>query len=391
MEILHVIQMFPPVKGRGGPPRSVHNLAKAQVGLGHDVTVYTTDMKGPDERFSPSNRRTTMDGIKVRRFRNLSHQLAWNDVPVPYNMSRVLNAHVNKYDVVHAHACRTIDAEFARRYTTKHGVPYVMQPRGSIPRLTKRRVKQLFDILFGRRVFENADRIVASSRVESNQYNDIFPGIDDEQVAHVPNGVDIDEYTSDIETGGFRDRLNVGDAPLILFLSRLHERKGADWLIEAVHSLRAEFPDARLAIVGPDDGYQKTLKAMVDQRGLGDAVFFPGPLYGEEKLVAYDDADVFVLPSKNRYESFGNVVVEAMARETAVVATNVCGVTEWVSDKACMIVDPDIEAIEDGIGSLLRDDEYRATVAKNGREEIEDLRWESVAQQMDEVYEEVVV
>lgn len=391
MDILHVIQMFPPVKGRGGPPRSVHNLAKAQVRLGHDVTIYTTDMKGPNERFSHSERRTMMDGIKVRRFRNLSHRLAWNDVPIPYYMPRFLNAHVEEYDVVHAHACRTVDAEFARRYAKKHGVPYIVQPRGSIPRLTKRRLKQLFDVLFGRRVFENANRIVASSRIESDQYNNVFPGIDDEQVAYVPNGVDIDKYTVDLAAGGFRNKLDVGDAPLILFLSRLHERKGADWLIEAVDSLRREFPDVRLAVVGPNDGYRDTLKSMVDQRGLGDIVFFPGPLYGEAKLIAYDDADVFVLPSKNRYESFGNVVVEAMARETAVVATNVCGVTEWVGDDACIVVDPDVQEIEDGIERFLRDDEYRATVAKNGREEIEELRWESVAQRMDNVYEEITV
>ena len=95
----------------------------------------------------------------------------------------------------------------------------------------------------------------------------------------------------------FRASWALGDGPVVLFLARLHERKGAQFLIPAFAQARDVAPDARLVIAGPDEGMLAELKALAAAHGVGERVTFTGMLSGDDRLAALSAADLFALPA----------------------------------------------------------------------------------------------
>jgi len=135
-----------------------------------------------------------------------------------------------------------------------------------------------------------------------------------------PNGIDLDEFHRMPSPGSFRELLGLsGESPLVLFLGRLHPKKGLDLLIHAFADVTRG--DGVLAIAGTGDAsYEKELRRIAEARGLGHRVRFVGFLQGHERIAAYADATVFVLPSHS--ENFANTVVESVAAGTPVIVSD---------------------------------------------------------------------
>lgn len=393
MKVLQVVSSFAPAYAYGGPARSSYKISKNLAEMGHDVTVYTTDAYDDEQRYDPSEHAIPMPGLDVHRFRNVSNTLAYEfNLCLAPGMYRTLRRTVDDFDIVHVEEFRTPQAELARRAATRGGVPYVMQTRGGVPRTLRSRQKWVFDKLAGEHLFRDAARIIATSESESNEYFDVFPETNPNKIRHVPNGVDLDVYREVPASGNFRSEFGLNtDTPLVLFVGRLDDMKGVDLLIDGFTEIREANPDAQLFLVGPDDGLQDDLTAQAARFGLAEHVHFVGPLYDTAKLQAYVDADVFVLPSKYRYESFGNVVIEAMACGTAVVLTEKCGASEWIPAKAGRTVEASPADIAAGIIEILGDDDIRAEMATTGRELVlEQFNWGAVAESIEDIYNEVL-
>lgn len=388
MKILHVLSSFPPAYAYGGPVESSYNLSKNLVDHGHEVSVFTTDVYDADSRLTDYRDPEFKDGIRVRRFRNLSNRLAWSaNISTAIGIWPALRTEMNDFDIVHLHEFRSFEAAIASYEASRQDIPLVLQPRGSVPRTSKGFQKATFDRLMGKDIIENADRIIASSTVESSQYSKAFSVIQSKPLSQVPNGIDGSEYRSLPENGQFRTEYGISDdSDLILYLGRIHERKGIDTLIRAFAEMDSTH-NRHLVIVGPDDGYLNSLQQLQNELGC-DNVLFPGPKYGRAKLAAYVDADVFVLPSKNKYESFGNVVIEAMACGTPAITTNVCGVSEWLEHECCFTVNPDQESIQKGIETSLQQTSQSSTLIQKYVRE--NFTWDAVAEDTEEVYEEVL-
>lgn len=387
MKVLHVITSFPPAYDYGGPVESSYNIAKELVDRGHEVTVFTTDVKDSESRVGHYKDPEYVDGIRVRRFRNISNRLAWEaNISSAIGIWPALRTELSDFDLVHLHEFRSIEAAITGHEAGRQGIPLVLQPRGSLPRRSKSMQKRIFDRIFGQRVIRSTDRLIASSQVESGQYDPTFPTVSNIPISHLPNGINPSEYADIPDPDIFRREYGVPDqAEIVLYLGRIHERKGIDLLLEAFSALDRE-QETLLVVVGPDDGYLDELRRLCDDLGC-ENVIFPGPKYGEEKLAAYATADVFVLPSENEYESFGNVVLEALASGTPAVATNVCGVSEWVSNRWCHTVEPTMASIRDGIEDVLdrqpfSSDEIREYVYEN-------FTWATVVEQTEAVYQEM--
>lgn len=389
VKILQVISSFPPAYAYGGPPRSAYNLSAALVNRGHEVTVFTTDAMDAESRVEIDMNPEILDGIEVYRFRNVSNTLSWKNIPWAPRMGSKILVGLDEFDVVHTHEYRSFHTLFAHWGSQLHGVPHVLQPRGSIPRHSKSKLKAVFDIVAGTDIVRMANGVLASSRIESNQFSDVVRNLVASKVHHVPNAITEDEYRNLPEVGTFRQQFGIEDEDaLVLFLSRLHPRKGGDLLIKAVSNIRSKGRDISLAFVGPDEGDRQRLEQVAqDEIGSGKT-FFTGPLYDEEKLAAYVDADVFVLPSRNEYESFGNVVIEAMACGTPAVATDVCGVSEWIDHEGCRVVNPTAAALIEGIQALLD----TSVPAPSIREYVgQNFTWDRVAEETESVYEEIAL
>ena len=125
-------------------------------------------------------------------------------------------------------------------------------------------------------------------------------------------------------------------AVFLLFLSRIHEKKGCDLLLRAFAKIAAEYPELYLVVAGPDPmQLESRLRTQADRAGIGHRVYWPGMLQGAAKYGAFRCAEAFVLPSHQ--ENFGIVVAEALA----------CGTPVLISDQ----VNIWREILESGVGA----------------------------------------
>ncbi|HEV3115480.1 MAG TPA: glycosyltransferase, partial [Gemmataceae bacterium] len=180
-----------------------------------------------------------------------------------------------------------------------------------------------------------------------------------------------------------------GDRPIVLFLSRLHPKKGVtDLLLPACARLKA---DAFLALAGGRDehepGYEAEVRGLVERLGLSGRTAFLGSISSEERWWIYDGAAVFVLPSHS--ENFGIVVTEAMARGRAVVVSDaVQASAHVVRAGAGRVVPLQMEALAASLDELLASPKTLAEMGERGRAYArEHLSWERIAAMIARTYE----
>lgn len=362
MNILQVSHSFIPCYDSGGVVRSVYTLSKELASRGHKVTVYTTD--GCTKRLDvEKNKRVNLDGLNVYYFSNISNTLRMRfKIATPVHLLCVIGKTIKNYDVVHIHEQRTIIAFIVAYYAKKNNIPVVIHARGSTT-LERGRIfyKKVFDTFYGKRMVKNASKLIALTPNEAQQYQDI--GADPQKIVIIPNAIETSLYDLLPIRGKFREKYNIKSSDkIILFLGRLNKIKGVDLLIESFALLTNDIKDSQLVIVGPDDGCLDRLNEMTTSLEIGHKVLFTGPLYEDDKLEAYVDADVYVLPS--RYETFPNTVLEAAMCKTPVIVTERCGIAEMVKNNMGIVVGYDKESLKNGIHSLLTDNKRNDFIEK---------------------------
>ena len=346
MKILHVVPFFAPVFG--GSVEVAYHLCRELAGKGHDVTLYTSDYR-LDRPYAAS-----LKGVRVCSFKTSWN---WSNLYVTPDMVGAARREVSGFDVVHLHHFRTFQNVAVARHAERCGVPCVLQAHGTVLRIVERqRLKRLFDLAFGYRLLRSSRKVIAVAGIEVEQYKAM--GVDSERIEMVPNAIDPSEYVDLPARGGFRRNHGIGEEEkVILFLGRIHKSKGIDLLARAYSGLSSTLPKSRVVIVGPDDGYVARLRQLVSELGIQDRVMILGSLYGKDKLAAYVDADVYVLPSTD--EIFGLTVLEALMCGTPVIATDRCGVSPWLDNRGGVVVPFDPEALRGALESMLADPDAR--------------------------------
>jgi glycosyltransferase involved in cell wall biosynthesis len=181
--------------------------------------------------------------------------------------------------------------------------------------------KRLAMWLYMRRSLGEAACLHATSEMEAQHLREFGIAA---PIAVIPNGLDTAPYHAVSHPAArawlAQARPELKDKRILLFLSRIHPQKGTEPLVEAWQAVHDAYPDWRLLMVGPDClGHRAELEARIQRAGLADSVSFMGAIVGEEKVRLYAACDLFVLPSPS--ESFGMVVVEALASAMPVIAT----------------------------------------------------------------------
>jgi glycosyltransferase involved in cell wall biosynthesis len=385
MKILQLVCYFYPAWAYGGPPRNVYGLCKELVKRGHEVTVYTTDVFDAGHRLKKTQE--VVDGIEIKRFRNISNYVAFHHrIFLTPGMISAVRDNIKNFDIVHLNDYRTLQNLLAHHYARKYAIPYVLQARGSLVNIiTKQRLKKLFDALGGHNLLQDASRLIAVAPLEVEYYKDM--GVSNDKIDIVPNGIDLVQFENLPKRGSFKRKNGLTDNnQVILFLGRIHKRKGVELLISAFAGLTKEFDKARLVVAGPDDGYLLALKSLTKELGLNDRVLFVGPLYGEEKLSAYVDADIYTLMAS--YEIFGVTILEALSCGTPVVVADDCGIADIIKNKAGLVVPHEKEPLRKALYSLLADDKMRQHFGRNGKALIwQNYSWSNIAKQMEQVYQ----
>ena len=335
LHVLHIAPYSPETWAYGGIPRVVGSFTQGLARRGHTVTVCATDALsrgarlaepgGHGGRVSPWPPRT-MGGVTTRIFPNLSNRLAYDwQCFTPVGLGRFLRRHAASFDVAHLHACRNFPVTIAARHLRRAGVPFVLGPNGTAPRIERRQTaKRAWDLLVGDTPLRHAAAVLAVSRAERRQLLDL--GLRDSVIHVIPNPVDLDEFAEPVDGQRFRELVGVGDAPLVLFLGKLTPRKRVDFLVDAF--ARVAHRSARLVIAGNDMGSLAEVRTAVRLHGLRDRTVFTGLLSGRERLEALTAADLVVYPSD--HEVFGLVPVEALLCETPVIVADDSGCGEIV-------------------------------------------------------------
>ena len=255
LRVLHVTPYFTDAWAYGGIPRVAHSLARGLARRGHRVTVCTTDAHDGSTRLRAAPSARTGDGVDVRTFANASNHLAYHwQCFVPLGLDAWLRRHASSFDVAHLHACRNLPGAMAAYHLRRGGVPYVLAPNGTAPRIERRRLAKLvFDIVAGRRVLAGAARVLAVSDAERVQLRAL--GVDATAIRTIPNPVDLEEFTSPAARGAFRRRLCIAPGPLVMYLGKLTPRKRLDVVARAFAKLRCR--DARIRSACPRPACQR--------------------------------------------------------------------------------------------------------------------------------------
>ena len=388
MKILQVIPYFYPAWAYGGPLRNVYGLCKELVKRGHEVTVFTTDTL--DSRNRVKETQEIIDGIEVRRFRNLSNTIAYRDkIFISPGMIFGLRNSLRNFDIIHMHEYRTLQNLIVHYFARKYGTPYVLQTRGSLPRImTKQRLKQIYDILWGYRLLRDASKVIALTQIEAEQFKSM--GVSSDKIEIVPNGIDLAEFENLPPRGEFRKKWRIKNSQkIVLFLSRIHKIKGPDLLVKAFAALTKDFNNIKLVIAGPDDGYLPMLKKSIKELRIEEKVLFTGLLNGRDKLEAYIDAEVYVLPSS--YEIFGRTLLEACACGTPIIVTDRCGIADVIDGQAGLVVPYDKDALGKALLDILSDDHMRLRFGEKGKLLVrEKFNWEKISEQLESIYQSCV-
>ena len=194
MRILQVVPYFPPAYAFGGPVKVAYEVSRELVKRGHEVVVYTSDARDFTSRINV-NHFKVIDGIKVHYFHNLT-MMSVKKLKLFITPQLISHAkeEVKKFDVIHLHEYRTFQNIVIHHYATKYDIPYVLQAHGSLPRIGSwRKLKSIYDVLFGYRLLKDAAKVIALNKMEVEQYRSI--GISEEKIAIIPNGIDPVSYT----------------------------------------------------------------------------------------------------------------------------------------------------------------------------------------------------
>jgi phosphatidylinositol alpha-mannosyltransferase len=200
----------------------------------------------------------------------------------------------------------------------------------------------------------------------------------------IPNGVDVAAFTGSEALPGWP-----GDGGSVLFLGRIdEERKGWSVLARALPDIIERYPAVRVLVAGPGDHERARAEVRAD---LHDRITFLGRVSDEVKAQALHSVDVYVAPHTGG-ESFGIVLLEAMASGTPVLASDIAAFRRVLDGGRCgrLFAADDPAALARGLIELLADPGARASLAVAGRRRAEEFDWQRVGRDVVSVYESVV-
>jgi len=349
-----------------------------------------------------------IDGVRVFYFPYYGY-VHWTFSPALF---LALGREVKNFDLVHITGVWNFPVWAAAFWARFYKKPHIISPRGSLmkePLEKKSQLKKkIYLSLITKRDFKKASAIHFTVEKEKKEY--LKAGLPLRKAVVIPNGLDIkgyeirNEYEYTKLRNNFRKKFGIhNDAKIVLFLSRLNWKKGLDTLIPAFSEVIKKKPKAVLVLAGGDEkNYKKEIIKMINNCHLTCADFSPhnsafspresasciftGMLLGEDKVAAYQIADVFVLPSYS--ENFGMVVVEAMAAEKPVVITKGVGISKEVEAAgAGIVIDKDEKQLAEAILKILDNPDLAKKIGERGKRLVEtEFSWPEIASRFMEAY-----
>jgi dolichol-phosphate mannosyltransferase len=386
--------VVPLAAGAGGAELAAHELSRALVTDGHEVTL-VTDFEDTDADEFPGLELAPVDSPIVRAARHVPGAFpSWvalhlaGNVAVYRRARRILAE--RPHDVVHAHGALSAAllasvADVPVIYTEHDAPPWLCRYRSRLERVVRRATYRTINAS----AFKLADRVGATFAALREDAIGRF-GLSPDKITTIANGTNLSVFTAPTITPSERSldaALRDGGRPVpfkefCLFVGRLESRKAPDLLLRAL----AEAPDPNCVFVG-DGPMRPELERLSEELGLTDRVAFLGYVRAADLPALYARAQLLVLPSVS--EAMPLVVLEAMACGTPVLASRIAGLPSVVRDyETGVLVDPgDVGQIALALRFLLRDRALLAHMSSEARRLVHQrFMWSAVAADYAQMY-----
>lgn len=293
MKVIHVVATLD--ESAGGPSRSVPQTCKQVSKLGVEVELIA---------------RPSMNSVNI----SVSSNFKVNYKSIFELMRYGATISSKEVDLIHLQQVWDPYVHIMAWWARRKNIPYIITPRGMLePWILNHNPwkKKLGMLLYQKNDLEKAVCIHSTCELEKSNIRNL--GFSN-PIPIIPNGVDISKFPNTIPKKGNTPKK-------ALFLSRIHPKKGIEFLIEAWSLLGNSLRENWIVeIIGNGDAhYIASLTKKIEKLNLAHQIYIKSPIFGEAKLKAFRDASLFVLPTYS--ENFGIVVAEALASFTPVITT----------------------------------------------------------------------
>lgn len=375
MKILVISHEYPPIGGGGA--NACYFLSREYAKSGHKVTILTSS-------FQKLPHKEIIDNVEIIRVKALRKQEAKSTFPemLSYLISAFFKADQlakkEAYDICHVYfgiPSGPIGYWLKKRY----GIPYVVRlGGGDIPGAQKRYafIYKLVGMPL-RKIWKNADVVIANSEGLLQRAKRFSESANFKIIS---NGVDEKYYNKSSEDDRNQEVIR------ILFVSRLIEGKGIQYIIPAMQRINDKSDKKIFLDIVGDGPYRETLNHIIKECDAEEYVTLYGQKKKKELLEFYNQADLFILPSMS--EGMPNVVLEAMSMSLPIVMTPCEGSKELVTDNGIVA---DIEEFQDAVMELICNEDKRKSMGINSRNNIlKNFTWNTAAKRYEELFEEIL-
>jgi glycosyltransferase involved in cell wall biosynthesis len=376
MRLLHVIPTYKPAFGYGGPIISIGLLCENLVAKGGcEVVVAATNANIGEDLPVHDREPVLIEGVKVFYFRRITPDHS----QLSPALLRYLWHNARQFDVVHIHSWWNLSVMLGTLVCLLRGVRPVLSPRGMLsPFSLKGFGKSLYQWLLGNRLLTKT-HLHATADAERAECLTLVPNW---QHTVLPNFLDIAFENTQNSAKADNNTFN------LLFLSRIHEKKGLDILLNAL----AQLPFAwTFQIAGDGDAtYIAQLKQQATDLGIADRITWLGFVATADRFDVLAQADMLVLPSHN--ENFANVVIESLSVGTPVLVSRHVGLASYVVEKKLgWVCDTTVESVRSSLATAYFQLEERQRIRAAAPRQIHaDFDPSLLVQRYMEMYEKVV-
>lgn len=358
-------------------------LSQELVKRGHQVTVITTN-RGKSDKTSACVE--WMNGIRVVRFQEKNHFL---EAPlVPQIAFRVL---LEDYDLLHVHGITPFISDLAIFFGKLKRKPVVVTYHydaetplfGSFGFVVARLYYQIVSLLL-----KLVDGLVATTK----NYAETSPVLNKltERVQIIPLGINKNKFNLSLKKNPKTDcQKHKTNSHTILFVGQLKEHKGVRCLLKAVKILKTQIPEIRLTIVG-DGPQRESLLKYTSELDIDHIVYFAGNVTENDLPKYYATADLVAFTSYTRRDAFGLVLLEAMAAEKPIVASDIPGVREVVDNAGVLVPPQDSAKLAKAIIEVFSDNYSVEQMRLNARKNLQRYSWEHVVKSYEQLYARVL-
>lgn len=331
MNILRVIASLDP--RQGGPVEGLLNTTALMAQWGHHTEILTLDP--PSAPYLPAvGHAVHATGPNIGKF-------GFNGRLTPW-----IRRNAHRFDVAVLHGLWNYAPIGAWRGLAGGELPYVQFTHGMLDpwfnsvQPIKRWAKQALWLLAQGRVLHDAKTVLFTSEEEGLRARTAFIGHSYAGRVVAYGAADIPDQADEQRAAFAGKAPQLNARPYLLYLGRLHPKKGCDLLIRSFAKIAAQHSHLDLVMAGPDEGgTQAQLQVLAAENGIADRLHWPGLLQGSAKWGAYRDATAFVLPSHQ--ENFGMAVAEALASGTPVLISDKINIWREVAASAAGLIEPD--------------------------------------------------